>query len=179
MRNAPNLVLVGPMGAGKSSIGRLLADRFRVPFVDLDRAIEALAGVSIAQIFEREGETGFRERERTELARVLAGERQVVATGGGSVLDARNRERLRSRACVAWLRVPLHEQLRRVAGDRERPLLATGDPATVLQLLAAERDPLYADVADLRFDTGGLDAPRAADALARELDGCWAPEAAP
>jgi shikimate kinase len=173
MRNAPNLVLVGPMGAGKSSIGRRLAERFDATFVDLDRAIEARTGARVATIFDCEGEAGFRTREREVLGGLLAGDRQVVATGGGSVLLEANRVAMRSRACVVWLQVPLPEQLQRLARDRDRPLLATGDREATLKRLSAERDPLYADVADLAFDTAGLDPCRATDLLASALADRW------
>src|SRR6478672_2856625 len=96
MNPAPNLVLVGPMGSGKTSIGRRLAERFGLAFVDADREIEAQAGASIATIFECEGEAGFRARERTTLARLLADESRVIATGGGAVLDAGTRALLRT-----------------------------------------------------------------------------------
>src|SRR5690606_14548795 len=156
MNPAPNLVLVGPMGAGKSSIGRRLADRFGLAFHDADREIEAQAGASIATIFECTGEAGFRAREQAVLAGLLAGEGAVVATGGGAVLDPRTRDLLRERGFVVHLHVGLAQQLARLARDRSRPLLAGEDREAVLRRLAAVRDPLYDEVADLRFDTATM-----------------------
>ena len=175
MNPAPNLVLVGPMGAGKSSIGRRLAERLGLAFADADREIESRCGTSVSTIFECEGEAGFRARERESLAALLAGEGLLLATGGGVVIDAGNRDLLRTRGFVVWLQVGVEEQLQRLARDRTRPLLQREDREAVLRRLADERAPLYADVADLRFDTAGLDANGAAVALARQLDERWRP----
>lgn len=173
MNPASNLVLVGPMGAGKSSIGRRLAERFGMAFVDADREIEARCGTTVSTIFECEGEAGFRARERESLAALLAGEGRLLATGGGVVLDAGNRRLLRERGFVVWLQVGVEEQLQRLARDRSRPLLQREDREAVLRRLAEERAPLYAEVADLCFDTASLDAAGAAVALARRLGQCW------
>jgi len=173
MNPASNLVLVGPMGAGKSSIGRQLARRFGLAFADVDAEVEARCGDSVSAIFEREGEAGFRAREREALATLLAGDGLLLATGGGAVLDAGNRGLLRTRGFVVWLQAGVDEQLRRLAQDRTRPLLQRGHRETVLHRLAEERAPLYAEVADLRFDTASLDAGEAAAALASELEECW------
>lgn len=169
MDPAPNLVLVGPTGAGKTSIGRRLADTLHLVFADADQEIEAQAGASIATIFECEGEAGFRVREAAVLAALLAGEGRLVATGGGAVLDAGNRRLMRARACVVHLHVDVPGQLERLARDRKRPLLQHEDRAAVLQRMAGERAPLYAEVADVSFDTGGLAPADAAAALARLL----------
>ncbi|HSR64751.1 MAG TPA: shikimate kinase [Xanthomonadaceae bacterium] len=173
MNPAPNLVLVGPMGSGKTSIGRRLAERFALAFVDADREIEAQAGASIATIFDCEGEAGFRARERATLARLLDGEGQVLATGGGAVLDAGTRGLLRARGFVVHLQVSVDGQLQRLSRDRVRPLLQQGDRAQVLQALAQARAPLYAEVADLVFDTEGLAAGDAARTLVVALQGAW------
>jgi shikimate kinase len=173
MNPAPNLVLVGPMGAGKTSIGRRLAERFALAFVDADREIEAQAGASIATIFECEGEAGFRARERAMLARLLEGEGQVIATGGGAVLDAGTRALLRTRGFVVHLQVSVDGQLQRLSRDRVRPLLQQGDREQVLHGLAEARAPLYADVADLVFDTEGLAAGDAARHLGEQLQASW------
>lgn len=173
MNPAPNLVLVGPMGAGKTSIGRRLAERLGLEFVDVDRSIEDRTGARIATIFDCEGEDGFRARERTVLAELLAGHGLVAATGGGAVLDPGSRAALRLRGYVVWLQVGPDEQLRRLAKDRSRPLIASGDRAQVLQRLAQQRDPLYAEVADLRFDTAGLSPATAARELADLLQARW------
>jgi shikimate kinase len=173
MNPAPNLVLVGPMGAGKTSIGRRLAERLGLEFVDVDRSIEDRTGARIATIFDCEGEDGFRMRERTTLERLLAGHGQVASTGGGAVLDPATRELIRARGYTVWLQVGAEEQLRRLAKDRTRPLIASGDRAQVLRRLALQRDPLYAEVADLRFDTAGLSPATAAAQLAGLLQERW------
>jgi shikimate kinase len=173
MDSAPNLVLVGPMGAGKTSIGRRLGERFGLAFVDADREIEARTGAAVATIFECEGEAGFRDRERAVLAGLLAGEGVVIATGGGAVLDPGTRRLLRERGFVVHLHVSVDQQLARLARDRSRPLLAGDDREAVLQRLAGERGPLYAETADLRFDTGSASAVEAADRLATLLGAHW------
>lgn len=177
MQQAPNLVLVGPMGSGKSSIGRRLATRLGLAFVDADREIEAEAGASIATIFECAGEAAFRAREHAVLARLLAGEGQVIASGGGAVLDARTRALLRGRGFVVHLHADVAQQLARLARDRSRPLLAGDDREQVLRRLAEARGPLYAEVADLRFDTAGLDPAAATARLGHLLEARWPPAA--
>lgn len=173
MKPAPSLVLVGPMGAGKSTIGRRLAARYGLRFVDVDAAIEVEAGTTVAQIFEREGEAGFRRRESAMLGEVLAGEAAVVATGGGAVLADANRRAMRERGFVVHLALAPETQLRRLAHDRTRPLLAVEDRAAVVQRLARERDPLYAEVADLVFATDDRTAAQSADALVELVDAQW------
>jgi shikimate kinase len=175
---APNLVLVGPMGAGKSSIGRRLASRLGLRFVDADRHLEEVTGATVPVIFECEGEAGFRAREATLLAELCAGRGQLVATGGGAVLDAGTRERLRATGFVVWLRLGIDQQLRRLARDASRPLLAGPDRRAKLEQLAVARDPLYAEVADLVFECGGLSLAVAVDRLAAELAQRWHREAA-
>mgnify|MGYP001596730557 CR=1 FL=1 len=173
MKTAPNLVLVGPMGAGKSSIGKRLAGRFGLAFVDADREIERRTGASVTTIFACEGEPGFRARESATLADLLQGADQVIATGGGAVLDADNRRHMRDRGFVVHLQVSLQRQLERLARDRTRPLLAGDDREAVLQRLSAQRAPLYAEVADLVLDTDRLFPPQAALQLARQLEAAW------
>lgn len=173
MDPAPNLVLVGPMGAGKSSIGRRLARRLGLGFVDLDREIEERTGASVSTIFECEGEEGFRTRERAALADVLEGSGLVVATGGGAVLDAGNRDLMRARGFVVYLHVAVEEQLQRLARDRTRPLLAGGDREAVLRRLAEERGPLYRDASHLRFDAVSESSQAACARLARLLQEHW------
>jgi len=173
MNPAPNLVLVGPMGSGKSSIGKRLAERFRLAFLDADREIEARAGASIGTIFECVGEAGFRSREHAVLAELLAAEGAIIATGGGSVLDPRTRLLLRERGFVVHLHVSIAQQLARLARDRSRPLLAGEDREDVLRGLADIREPLYAEVADLRFDTDTLTAAETAAKLGHLLDAHW------
>jgi len=179
MESAPNLVLVGPMGAGKSAIGRRLAERLGLPFADVDEDIEAATGASIPVIFDCEGEAGFRARERSTLAARLAGEALVLATGGGAVLDPGNRRLLRERGYVVWLRSRVETQLERLGRCGNRPLLQRPDREQVLRDLAVEREPLYREVADLAFDTDGLAPGAAAGELAALVHARWqAPEQA-
>jgi shikimate kinase len=123
MLNADNIYLVGPMGSGKSAVGRQLAQRLGLEFVDSDAEIEARTGVDIACIFDREGEAGFRARERDVIDQLTRQSRLLVATGGGAVLDADTRERLRSRGCVVYLRTSVDQQLARTRRGTHRPLL--------------------------------------------------------
>lgn len=182
MNPAPNLVLVGPMGAGKSSIGRRLAGRFGLRFVDLDEEIERRTGAAIPTIFACEGEAGFRARERAVLHDLLLEDGLLLSSGGGAVLDPDNRRAMAARGFVVHLHVGVEQQLARLARDRSRPLLARGDRAEILRALALARDPLYAEVADLRFDTETCAAATATARLGRLLARHWrrsAGEAAP
>ncbi len=169
MRNAGNVILVGPMGSGKSAIGRLLATPLGLEFVDVDARIEEQSGMAIAGIFADEGEAGFRRRESRALADALLKPAQVIATGGGAVLDAGNRAAMRSAATVVYLRVDPQEQLRRVAGNNVRPLLEVADREQRLSDLQAQREPLYLELADVVFDTSGHTPDTAAVALAAIL----------
>ena len=164
-----NVFLVGPMGAGKSSVGRPLARELGFGFVDLDELIAARTGASINLIFELEGEPGFRVRESAILAEVARGEGQVIATGGGVVLAAENRQLMRERGVVVHLAISVEEQLGRLARDTTRPLLATPDREARLRKLAFERAPLYAEVADLSFATRGTTPKSGARRLAASL----------
>jgi shikimate kinase len=142
---ARSVVLVGMMGAGKSSIGRRLAARLGVPFVDADTEIEAAAGMSIPDIFAKHGEPDFRHGEARVIARLLEGGPQVLATGGGAVLNPDTRAAIASKGISVWLNAELEVLLRRIHKRRNaRPLLQNGDPAETLQRLMAERAPLYA-----------------------------------
>ena len=161
-----HVVLVGPMGAGKSSIGRMLASRLQRIFIDLDACIEAEAGAAISLIFTNEGESGFRSRERRALANTLArSEASIIATGGGAVLDEGNRRAMRGAGTVVYLQVEPSVQVQRLQGDGTRPLLATADPAQRLAELQVLREPLYREVADLVFDTTQHSPQAAAEAL--------------
>jgi len=173
MNPAPNLVLVGPMGAGKTSIGRRLSELLGLAFVDADRDIELRTGAAVGTIFECEGESGFRARECAALHELLRGRDQVISTGGGAVLDPDNRERMRERGFVVHLQVSVESQLQRLARDRARPLLQREDREQVLRGIAAVRTPMYAGVADLEFDTEGLTSGDAAIVLARLLQVQW------
>jgi shikimate kinase len=173
MNPARHLVLVGPMGAGKTSIGRRLAARLQLRFADVDEEIERHAGSRVTTIFACEGEAGFRAREGAMLAELLRGAPAVIATGGGVVLSEDNRRAMREQGFVVHLGISIDGQLQRLARDHSRPLLATDDRAAVLRTLAQARGPLYAQVADFAFDTEGMTAPDAALALERALVSRW------
>lgn len=154
MKTASNLVLIGPMGSGKTSIGKRLAVRLGLPFVDADRKIEHVTGASIPLIFELEGEAGFRAREHAVLRGLCQDEGQVIATGGGAVLHPETRRLLSERGFVLYLALDPDAQLHRLRHDRSRPLLQCTDRRSLLQRISAERTPLYESIADLRHDTG-------------------------
>ena len=140
------------MGAGKTAIGKRLAARLGLPFVDADEEIERAAGFTISEIFERYGEAEFRAGERRVIARLLDGPRQVVSTGGGAYMDRETRTLLRERAITVWLRADLDVLYERVRKRGNRPLLRQGNPRDVLARLMAERYPIYAE-ADLVIDS--------------------------
>jgi shikimate kinase len=151
-RASRTIALVGLMGAGKTSIGRRLAQRLGLPFLDADAEIEAAAGTTIEEIFRRHGEMAFRDGERRVIARLLDNPTHVLATGGGAFMDASTRELLRSRAITVWLRADLELMLARVGRRNNRPLLKNGDPRVVLERLMAERYPIYAE-ADITVES--------------------------
>jgi shikimate kinase len=149
-----NIFLVGLMGAGKTSVGKLLARRLGKAFFDCDHEIERATGVRIPLIFEIEGEAGFRVRERKMLSELVQRCPVVVATGGGAVLDEQNRTLLKQHGTVVYLCATPQDLWQRTRHDRNRPLLQTANPLAKLTELFAERDPLYREVADLVVDTG-------------------------
>lgn len=167
MAGHQNIYLVGPMGAGKTTIGRRLADVRGMEFVDSDHEIEARTGVDIPFIFEKEGEAGFRRREKQVIEALTARSNIVLATGGGAVLDADNRLMLSSRGLVVYLHASVAQQLARTERADNRPLLqqATNRKA-VLESLFQVRDPLYRDIADLIVDTDH----RNARAVVRDIE---------
>ncbi|MEQ1591248.1 MAG: shikimate kinase [Thiobacillaceae bacterium] len=149
-----NIFLVGLMGAGKTTVGRILSKRYGKSFYDSDHEIEARCGVKIPVIFEIEGEAGFRKREEATVAELTALSNVVVATGGGAVLSAVSREALKMRGIVIYLHGMPEHLYERTRHDRNRPLLQTADPLARLRELYRERDPLYREVADIVVDTG-------------------------
>ena len=153
MKMPGRLFLVGPMGAGKTTIGRQLARLLNRPFYDSDREIEVRTGVDIPLIFELEGEQGFRKREQAVIDELTQCPSIVLATGGGVVLDPNNRRHLTARGFVIYLQTSVASQLSRTRRDRSRPLLQTRDPGTRLEELMREREPLYRAVADLTINT--------------------------
>ena len=152
--SGPRLFLIGMMGAGKSTVGRLLARRCGFDFVDCDRELEARSGVSVATIFELEGEDGFRRREVALIDELTQRPRTVLATGGGAILDEGNRRHLRSRGLVIYLRASVDEILRRTQKDRARPLLQTADRRGRITRLLAEREALYDEIAHVTVQSG-------------------------
>jgi shikimate kinase len=152
LRVAKTVVFVGLMGVGKTCIGRRLAHRLDLPFVDADREIEEAAGCSIPDIFERHGEKYFREGERRVILRLLDNPPHVLSTGGGAILDPQTRARIHERAVSIWLRADLDLMLKRVSRRNDRPLLQVADPRAKLQQLMAERYPLYGE-ADITVDS--------------------------
>ncbi|MBB1518162.1 shikimate kinase AroK [Aquipseudomonas guryensis] len=148
-----NLILVGPMGAGKSTIGRLLAKELKLQFKDSDKEIEQRTGADIPWIFDVEGEQGFREREQSMIAELCELSGAVIATGGGVVLRAENRQALSAGGRVVYLHASVEQQLDRTSRDRNRPLLRNSDPAKVLANLMEIRDPLYREIADVIVET--------------------------
>lgn len=152
----PNIVLVGFMGCGKSSVGRRLAGKCGHRFVDTDDLVTARAGRTITQIFQAEGEAHFRDLETAELRELEHAAGLVLATGGGLVLRAENRERLQRLGAVFWLDAEPDALFERVSRNRKRPLLQTGDPRRTFDALLAERRPIYESVARRRVDSTGL-----------------------
>ncbi len=169
MLNADNVFLVGPMGSGKSAVGRQLASRLGLAFLDSDAEVEALTGVDVPYIFEKEGEAGFRARERDVLDVLTARAGVLVATGGGAVLDPDTRVRLRSRGRVVYLRTSVNQQLARTRRSGHRPLLRTPDPLGTLERLMQARAPLYEETADLVVDTDGRKVRSVVDEIERRL----------
>ena len=161
--------LVGPMGAGKSTIGKYLAQHLKLRFADTDSEIEARTGADIPWIFDVEGEEGFREREQKVVEELTLWDDVVLATGGGVVLRPENRRALAGRGFVIYLYATVDEQVRRTRRDRQRPLLQEGDPEQVLRDLMAIRDPLYREIADHLIETDSCSPKTVAQRLVREL----------
>lgn len=165
MLKPTRIFLVGPMGTGKTTIGRQLAQALGLEFEDSDREIQRRTGVDIPTIFEYEGEDGFRIREKKVIADLVEVENQVLATGGGAVTDADNRRLLPARGFVIYLECSPQQQYDRTYKDKNRPLLQSGDPLESLRQLMKERDPLYHEIADLVVSTEG----RSAAAVVKDI----------
>ena len=161
--------LVGPMGAGKTTIGKYLAQHLKLRFADTDSEIEVRTGADIPWIFDVEGEEGFRDREQQVVAEMTEWDDLVLATGGGVVLRPENRIALGGRGFVIYLYATVEEQVRRTRRDRRRPLLQKGDPEQVLRTLMAERDPLYREIADHIIETDACSPRIVAQRLVQEL----------
>jgi shikimate kinase len=164
-----NIFLIGPMGSGKTAVGRHLARLFHYTFHDSDADIEAKTGVDIAFIFEKEGEAGFRIRERESIDRLTRLESIVLATGGGAVIDPANRKALADRGAVVYLATSVNQQIERTRHGRHRPLLHDTDPEQRLQELMGRRAALYAEIADLTITTDGRRVQLVAEEIHREL----------
>jgi shikimate kinase len=164
-----NIFLVGLMGAGKTSVGKMLSKRLSKAFYDSDQEIERVTGVKIPVIFEIEGERGFRARESKMLSELVCRDNIVLATGGGAVLSEQNRRLLASHGTVIYLRATANDLWRRTRHDKNRPLLQTGDPLERLQELLAQRDPLYREVADIIIDTGSQSLSNLASRIEQQL----------
>lgn len=162
-----NVFLVGPMGSGKTTIGKHVARELGLEFHDCDQELEKATGASVTLIFDIEGETGFRERESRLLRQLAKRKGVLVATGGGVVTREENRKLLRRSGLVVWLQASVNQQLFRLSHDKTRPLLQTANRKDVLQRLAFERDPLYEMVADLVYSSGNQSAAAAARALSQ------------
>ncbi|MGL6260755.1 shikimate kinase AroK [Vibrio sp. WXL103] len=170
MAEKRNIFLVGPMGAGKSTIGRHLAQQLHMEFIDSDTVIEERTGADIAWVFDVEGEDGFRKREETVINDLTQEQGIVLATGGGSVLSKENRNRLSARGLVVYLETTIEKQLARTNRDKKRPLLQTDDPREVLVSLADERNPLYEEVADYTVRTDDQSAKVVANQIVKMLE---------
>lgn len=165
-----NIFLVGPMGAGKSTVGRQLAKALGRDFVDSDKEIEQRTGVSISWIFEMEGEAGFRVREQKVIEELSSLKDIVLATGGGAVLDEATRRILRSRGHVVYLTASVEQLFRRTSKDKSRPLLQGDDPKKQIITLLEQRDPLYRDVADIVLRTGDQSIQHAVSDVIKQLE---------
>jgi len=171
MAEKRNIFLVGPMGAGKSTIGRELADKLHLEFFDSDQEIERRTGADIAWVFDLEGEEGFRKREEGVIEDLSEKQGIVLATGGGSVISAQVRNRLSARGVVVYLETTIDKQVARTQRDRRRPLLQTSeDPRTVLENLAVDRNPLYEEIADVIVQTDDQSAKIVANKIVERLD---------
>jgi len=164
-----NIILIGPMGSGKSTIGNIIARRLHREFQDSDHFIEERTGVDIARIFDVEGEQGFRDRETNALNELLSENNRVIATGGGSVLRRQNQQLLKQKGYIVFLDTTVNQQMQRLQRDKKRPLLQTENPRERLDSLLLERRPIYLDLADLAVKTDKRMARRLAADIINQL----------
>jgi len=169
MKSGQSIFLVGPMGVGKTTVGRQLARLLGYDFVDSDHEIEEKTGASIAWIFDVEGEEGFRKREQSLIDELTQRPKIVLATGGGAVINSENRLALKQRGIAVYLKADVDELLKRTAHDKSRPLLQTDNPREKLTGLMNEREPWYIEVADLVFDTQRKNSASSASVLQKML----------
>ncbi|WP_428355540.1 shikimate kinase [Methyloprofundus sp.] len=166
--NKKNIYLIGLMGAGKTTVGRLLAKSLGVPFYDSDKAIEDITGVDIATIFEFEGEKGFRVRENKMIKELTDLEDIVLATGGGVILNEENRQRLKENGFVVYLKCSVDRIVDRTSRNSQRPLLNVDDPRDKIQTILDERESLYMDCADFVIDSGQIQSKAAVKEILKE-----------
>lgn len=164
-----NIFLIGPMGSGKTAVGRQLARQLKLEFIDSDAEIEHRTGVDIPYIFEKEGEEGFREREREVIDSLTQLTNIVLATGGGAILRLENREHLSTRGTVVYLQTGIEQQLERTRHGRQRPLLYTDDPEAKLRELMQMRLPIYESLADITVATDGRQVRAVTDEIIEKL----------
>jgi shikimate kinase len=169
MKHPRNIFLIGPMGAGKSAVGRYLARTLHLSFVDSDDEIETRTGVDIPFIFEKEGEEGFRKRETAVIDDLSKMDGVVLATGGGAVINPDSRSRLGGRGFVVYLYTTVDQQVARTQKGRERPLLESPDPRATLQELLDTRDPMYREIADIVVETDGRKVKSVANEIIDEI----------
>jgi len=170
MKHLNNIFLVGPMGVGKTTIGRVLADKLGLEFFDSDREIEAATGADIPWIFDMEGESGFRVRETKMIEELTAKNGIVLATGGGSILADHNRRCLEGRGTVVYLRASIVQQVERTSRDKSRPLLQTPDPEQKIRQIMELREPLYLEIAQVVVDTNHRNPKSVCNEICRQLD---------
>ncbi len=169
MNMVGNIFLVGPMGAGKSTIGRFLANELKLEFRDTDQALEERTGADVSWIFDVEGEDGFRVREQKIIEELTANQGIVLATGGGAICLSDNRKFLGGRGFVVYLEASVDQQWSRTKRDKNRPLLQTENPRETLEALHADRDPLYREIADMVVETDGRTVRSVANEILRKL----------
>lgn len=165
-----NVFLIGPMGVGKTTIGKMLAKDLGLQFIDTDQEVERRAGADISWIFDVEGEAGFRIRETNVLNDLTQKSKVLLATGGGSILKPENRRFLCARGIVVFLDTTVEMQLKRTSKDKKRPLLQNGNPRETLIRLKSERDPVYQELADIKISLGDSNSRKVVNAIIKKLE---------